>query len=104
MIEEASAELLKNKGAIVNISSVAALIPSSNWGIYGVVKAAQDKLTTNLAFSVWAVLTRLCSWFGSRQAVWSPPGSCCTGERNVNTAVVIAVSCSCVSPADMPIC
>ena len=68
MIEEASAELLKNKGAVVNISSVAALIPSSNWGIYGVVKAAQDKLTTNLAFSVWAVLTRmhvrLCLWSG----------------------------------------
>lgn len=77
MIEEASVELLKNKGAVVNISSVAALIPSSNWGIYGVVKAAQDKLTTNLAFSVWAVLprmhVRLCLWFVSRQAVWSFP-------------------------------
>ncbi len=52
MIEEAKEELLKNKGAIVNISSVASLIPSSNWGIYGVVKAAQDKMTTNLAFGV----------------------------------------------------
>lgn len=87
MIEEASAELLKNKGAVVNISSVAALIPSSNWGIYGVVKAAQDKLTTNLAFSVWAVLTRmhvrLCLWFASCQAVWSPPGSCCTEEHKI---------------------
>jgi len=51
MIEEASEELLKNKGAVVNVSSVAAIIPSSNWGVYGVVKAAQDKLTTNLAFT-----------------------------------------------------
>ena len=52
MIDIAEDELIKNKGAVVNVSSVAAIIPSSTWGIYGVVKAAQDKLTTNLAFMV----------------------------------------------------
>lgn len=52
MIDIAEEELIKNKGAVVNVSSVAAIIPSSTWGIYGVVKAAQDKLTTNLAFMV----------------------------------------------------
>lgn len=52
MIGIAEDELIKNKGSVVNVSSVAAIIPSSTWGIYGVVKAAQDKLTTNLAFMV----------------------------------------------------
>ena len=52
MVGVAEEELVKNKGAVVNVSSVAAIIPSGTWGIYGVVKAAQDKLTTNMAFVV----------------------------------------------------
>ncbi|KAK9834036.1 hypothetical protein WJX81_004926 [Elliptochloris bilobata] len=50
MVDEGLEQLLANKGAVVNVSSMAALIPSANWGIYGVVKAAQDKMTTNMAF------------------------------------------------------
>jgi hypothetical protein len=68
MIEEAKEELLKNKGAIVNISSVAALIPSSHWGIYGVVKAAQDKMTTNLAFGVPPRTPGRCTQAATAQA------------------------------------
>ena len=39
------------QGAIINVSSVGALVPMSpNMASYGVAKAAQDQLTKNLAF------------------------------------------------------
>ena len=67
MIDIAEDELIKNKGAVVNVSSVAAIIPSSTWGIYGVVKAAQDKLTTNLAFMVRTPRHAPLSFISSRR-------------------------------------
>ncbi|EIE23326.1 NAD(P)-binding protein [Coccomyxa subellipsoidea C-169] len=50
LIRAAEEELIKNKGAIVNISSVAAIFPAATFAPYGVAKAAQDKLTQDLAF------------------------------------------------------
>ena len=39
------------QGAVINVSSVGALVPMSpNMASYGVAKAAQDQLTKNLAF------------------------------------------------------
>ena len=38
------------QGAIVNISSVAAIFPAATFAPYGVAKAAQDKVTQDLAF------------------------------------------------------
>ena len=40
-----------SQGAVINVSSVGALVPMSpNMASYGVAKAAQDQLTKNLAF------------------------------------------------------
>lgn len=51
IIRAAEEELIKNKGAVINVSSVGALVPMSpNMASYGVAKAAQDQLTKNLAF------------------------------------------------------
>ncbi|EIE22082.1 NAD(P)-binding protein [Coccomyxa subellipsoidea C-169] len=51
LIRAAEEELVKNKGAIVNIASVVALIPQKGaMFAYGVAKAAQDKMTKDLAF------------------------------------------------------
>ena len=38
------------QGAVINVSSVGAVIPASGFQAYGVAKAAQDKMTMNLAF------------------------------------------------------
>ncbi|CAL5224873.1 g7631 [Coccomyxa viridis] len=52
LIRAAEEELIKNKGAVVNVSSVGAIMPISSPTMtsYGVAKAAQDTLTKNLAF------------------------------------------------------
>ncbi|KAK9905602.1 hypothetical protein WJX75_002844 [Coccomyxa subellipsoidea] len=50
LIRAAEEELIKNKGAVVNISSVMAIISAEDDIAYGVAKAAQDKLTKDLAF------------------------------------------------------
>ncbi|BDA47161.1 Glucose 1-dehydrogenase [Coccomyxa sp. Obi] len=50
LIRAAQEELIKNKGAIVNVTSTLALFPSEGFLTYGVAKAAQDKLTKDLAF------------------------------------------------------
>lgn len=52
LIREAQEELIKNKGSVVNISSIAALVPNPTLLAYGVMKAAQDKLTKDLAFEL----------------------------------------------------
>ncbi|EIE23552.1 NAD(P)-binding protein [Coccomyxa subellipsoidea C-169] len=49
LIRAAEEELVKNKGAVVNVSSVAAIIPFPSMNPYCVAKAAQDTLTRNLA-------------------------------------------------------
>ena len=42
---------METQGAVINISSVAAIMPThANFSAYGVAKAAQDKLTQDLAF------------------------------------------------------
>ena len=48
----ANKEILLLQGAVVNVSSVAAIMPmgSPMMTSYGVAKAAQDTLTKNLAF------------------------------------------------------
>jgi NAD(P)-dependent dehydrogenase (short-subunit alcohol dehydrogenase family) len=61
LIRAAEEELIKNKGAVVNISSVAAIMPSSTFQPYGVAKAAQDKLTQDLAFEFAAKGVRVNS-------------------------------------------
>jgi NAD(P)-dependent dehydrogenase (short-subunit alcohol dehydrogenase family) len=51
LIREAEEELIKNKGAVVNISSVNSVMPGSKqMSSYAAAKAAQDKLTQDLAF------------------------------------------------------
>ncbi len=50
-----------SQGAVVNISSVAAIMPSSTFQPYGVAKAAQDKLTQDLAFEFAAKGVRVNS-------------------------------------------
>jgi NAD(P)-dependent dehydrogenase (short-subunit alcohol dehydrogenase family) len=40
------------QGSVVNVSSTGAVVPSSAMQSYGVAKAAQDKLTKNLAFEL----------------------------------------------------
>jgi NAD(P)-dependent dehydrogenase (short-subunit alcohol dehydrogenase family) len=37
------------QGAVINVSSVGAVIPATGFQAYGVAKAAQDKMTQNLA-------------------------------------------------------
>ncbi|KAK9905943.1 hypothetical protein WJX75_009272 [Coccomyxa subellipsoidea] len=50
LIRAAETELIKNKGAIINVSSAAANIPGDSFTAYDMVKAAEDKLTKDLAF------------------------------------------------------
>ncbi|KAK9905613.1 hypothetical protein WJX75_003074 [Coccomyxa subellipsoidea] len=50
LIRAAEEELIKSKGSIVNISSILAIIPAEGFWAYGVAKAAQDKMTKDLAF------------------------------------------------------
>ncbi|EIE23343.1 hypothetical protein COCSUDRAFT_41609 [Coccomyxa subellipsoidea C-169] len=50
LIKAAEEELIKNKGSVVNISSAIAIMPAVGFLTYGVAKAAQDKLTRDLAF------------------------------------------------------
>ncbi|CAL8461621.1 g1152 [Coccomyxa elongata] len=51
LIRAAEEELIKNKGAVVNISSVISVMPGHKpMSAYGAAKAAQDKLTQDLAF------------------------------------------------------
>ncbi|BDA43070.1 Glucose 1-dehydrogenase [Coccomyxa sp. Obi] len=61
LIRAAEEELIKNKGAVVNISSVGAVMPSATFQPYGVAKAAQDKLTQDLAFEFAAKGVRVNS-------------------------------------------
>ncbi|CAL8461624.1 g1155 [Coccomyxa elongata] len=62
LIRAAEKELIKNKGSVVNISSVAAIIPNQpTIQAYGAAKAAQDKLTQDLAFEFAAKGVRINS-------------------------------------------
>ncbi|BDA42099.1 Glucose 1-dehydrogenase [Coccomyxa sp. Obi] len=62
LIRAAEEELIKNKGSVVNISSVAAVIPNQpSIQAYGAAKAAQDKLTQDLAFEFAAKGVRVNS-------------------------------------------
>ncbi|CAL5224871.1 g7629 [Coccomyxa viridis] len=52
LVRAAEEELIRNKGAVVNISSTAARVPRGGNPAYGVAKAAQDRLTQDLAFEL----------------------------------------------------
>lgn len=60
------------QGAVVNISSIAAIMPGLVNATYGVAKAAQDALTKNLAFEYAPKGVRVNSILPGQPPAWQP--------------------------------